>query len=53
MVVAFGGGIVNDMAGFLAAIFLRGVQVLQPASQAAHRGTRQTSSLRNLCMLHS
>ena len=29
MVIAFGGGIVNDMAGFLAAIFMRGVAVLQ------------------------
>jgi 3-dehydroquinate synthase len=29
VVVAFGGGIVNDMAGFLAAIFMRGVPVLQ------------------------
>src|SRR6266550_6585570 len=29
MVVAYGGGIVNDMAGFLAAIFMRGVPVLQ------------------------
>jgi 3-dehydroquinate synthase len=28
-VVAFGGGIVCDMAGFLAAIFMRGVPVLQ------------------------
>jgi len=29
MVVALGGGIVNDMAGFLAAIFMRGIPVLQ------------------------
>jgi len=29
MVVAFGGGIVNDMAGFLAAIFMRGIPVVQ------------------------
>jgi 3-dehydroquinate synthase len=29
LVVAFGGGIVNDMAGFLAAIFMRGIPVLQ------------------------
>jgi len=29
IVVAFGGGIVNDMAGFLAAIFMRGVPVVQ------------------------
>lgn len=29
IVVAFGGGIVNDMAGFLAAIFMRGIPVLQ------------------------
>jgi len=28
-VVAFGGGVVNDMAGFLAAIFMRGIPVLQ------------------------
>ena len=28
-VVACGGGIVNDMAGFLAAIFMRGIPVLQ------------------------
>jgi 3-dehydroquinate synthase len=28
-VVAFGGGIVTDMAGFLAAIFMRGIPVLQ------------------------
>jgi len=28
MVVAVGGGIVNDMAGFLAAIFMRGIPVL-------------------------
>ena len=29
MVIAFGGGIVNDMAGFLAAVFMRGLPVLQ------------------------
>jgi len=29
VVVAFGGGIVNDMGGFLAAIFMRGVPVIQ------------------------
>lgn len=29
MVIAFGGGIVNDMAGFLAAIFMRGIPVMQ------------------------
>jgi len=29
LVVACGGGIVNDMAGFLAAIFMRGIPVLQ------------------------
>jgi 3-dehydroquinate synthase len=29
VVVAFGGGIVNDTGGFLAAIFMRGVPVLQ------------------------
>lgn len=28
LVVAFGGGIVSDMAGFLAAIFMRGIPVL-------------------------
>lgn len=29
LVVAFGGGVVNDLAGFLAAIFMRGVPVVQ------------------------
>jgi 3-dehydroquinate synthase len=29
LVVAFGGGIVNDVAGFLAAVFMRGIPVLQ------------------------
>src|SRR5689334_14557326 len=29
VVVAFGGGIVGDMAGFLAAIFMRGIPVVQ------------------------
>ncbi|MDQ6676163.1 MAG: 3-dehydroquinate synthase [Acidobacteriota bacterium] len=29
LVVAFGGGVVTDMAGFLAAIFMRGIPVLQ------------------------
>jgi 3-dehydroquinate synthase len=29
MIVAYGGGIVNDMGGFLAAIFMRGIPVLQ------------------------
>ena len=29
IVVAFGGGIVTDMAGFLAAIFMRGIPVIQ------------------------
>src|SRR5579871_4827013 len=29
LIIAFGGGIVNDMAGFLAAIFMRGIPVLQ------------------------
>jgi len=29
LVVAFGGGVVGDMAGFLAAIFMRGIPVLQ------------------------
>jgi 3-dehydroquinate synthase len=29
IVIAFGGGITNDLAGFLAAIFMRGVPVIQ------------------------
>jgi len=29
VVVAFGGGIVTDMAGFLAAVFMRGIPVIQ------------------------
>ncbi|HJT89534.1 MAG TPA: hypothetical protein VJ732_16810, partial [Bryobacteraceae bacterium] len=29
LILAFGGGIVNDMAGFLAAIFMRGIPVIQ------------------------
>ena len=29
VVIGFGGGIVNDMAGFLAAIFMRGIPVIQ------------------------
>jgi 3-dehydroquinate synthase len=29
IVIAFGGGIVNDMGGFLASIFMRGVPVIQ------------------------
>jgi 3-dehydroquinate synthase len=29
MVVAYGGGIVNDMGGFLAAMFMRGIPVVQ------------------------
>lgn len=29
VVIAFGGGIVNDMGGFLAAVFMRGIPVLQ------------------------
>src|SRR5436305_7870286 len=29
VVIAFGGGIVNDMAGFAAAIFMRGIPVVQ------------------------
>jgi len=29
LILAFGGGIVNDMAGFLAAIFMRGIPVVQ------------------------
>lgn len=29
LVVAFGGGIVNDLGGFLASIFMRGIPVLQ------------------------
>src|SRR5215469_17325835 len=36
-VIAFGGGIVNDMAGFLAAIFMRGIPVLQiPTTLLVH-----------------
>ncbi len=29
LVIAFGGGVVNDMGGFLAAIFMRGIPVIQ------------------------
>ena len=29
IVVAFGGGVVNDMGGFLAAVFMRGIPVIQ------------------------
>src|SRR5258708_5614128 len=29
LVIAFGGGIVNDMGGFLAAIFMRGIPIVQ------------------------
>ena len=29
IVIAFGGGIVNDMSGFLAAVFMRGIRVIQ------------------------
>jgi 3-dehydroquinate synthase len=29
LVIAFGGGIVTDMAGFLAAVFMRGIPVIQ------------------------
>ena len=29
LIIGFGGGIVNDMAGFLAAIFMRGIAVVQ------------------------
>jgi 3-dehydroquinate synthase len=29
VVIAFGGGIVNDLGGFLAAVFMRGIPVLQ------------------------
>src|SRR5258708_33844174 len=29
VVIAFGGGIVNDLGGFLAAVFMRGVPVIQ------------------------
>ena len=38
MVIAFGGGIVNDMGGFLAAIFMRGIPVLQVPDHAAGPG---------------
>jgi 3-dehydroquinate synthase len=37
LVIAFGGGIVNDVGGFLAAIFMRGVPVIQiPTTLLAH-----------------
>ncbi len=29
LVVAFGGGVVNDVAGFLAAVYMRGIDVIQ------------------------
>ncbi len=29
MILAFGGGVVNDMGGFLAAVFMRGIPVIQ------------------------
>ena len=29
MIVAFGGGVVGDSAGFLAAVFMRGIPVVQ------------------------
>jgi 3-dehydroquinate synthase len=29
IIIAFGGGVVNDMSGFLAAIFMRGIPVIQ------------------------
>ena len=29
LIIGFGGGIVNDMAGFLAAIFMRGIGIIQ------------------------
>lgn len=29
LIIAFGGGIVNDLGGFLAAVFMRGIPVLQ------------------------
>ncbi len=29
LIIAFGGGIINDMGGFLAAIFMRGIPVVQ------------------------
>ena len=29
LVIAFGGGMVTDMGGFLAAIFMRGIPVMQ------------------------
>jgi 3-dehydroquinate synthase len=29
LIIAFGGGIVNDVGGFLAAVFMRGIEVIQ------------------------
>jgi 3-dehydroquinate synthase len=52
VVVAFGGGIVNDMAGFLAAIFMRGIPVVQApttllAQVDASIGGKTAVNLRN------
>ena len=38
VVVAFGGGIVNDTGGFLAAIFMRGIPVIADSDHAAGAG---------------
>ena len=52
VVVAFGGGIVTDMAGFLAAIFMRGIPVVQApttllAQVDASIGGKTAVNLRN------
>ena len=45
LVIAFGGGIVNDMSGFLAAIFMRGIPVLQiPTTLLASRWTPRSAA---------
>ena len=43
VIVAFGGGIVGDVAGFLAAVFMRGIPVIQvqPRSGPGGRGSRR------------
>ena len=40
IVIAFGGGIVNDMGGFLASIFMRGVPVIQIPTTLTGAGGR-------------